>query len=149
MNWLVFAAAAVVILVITGFVIFVMYQTSRPQVYLWYNNGKNPDGRSAAISQAINLGGIIAIPQQVDASQQDGAAWCAAGYASDGNVYFPAQSTEAGCGTKGVNPSDCASDYGNNCGVLVYGKKPPSGSADILPFNGSQWSQWKWDQPFH
>ena len=150
MNWIWFGIAAVLILVVTGVVIYVLYQLMEPsQVYLWSKSGQNPLTVSDARNQAIQLGGVIAAPSQVEASQQDGAAWCAAGWASDGNVYFPEQSTQKGCGTKGVNKGDCATDYGNNCGVLVFGKKPPQGTANILPFNGERWSQWVWYDPFH
>ena len=149
MNWLLLFLVAVII-ALTIAAIVVLWKADSPQVYLYSNESANPTTRAEAqnIAAGPALGGQIATPAQVQAAQQAGAQWCAAGWASDGNVYFPMQSTVAGCGSAGINQSSCAS-YGNNCGVLVYGKKPSSGTANVLPFNEYQWSRWKWYDPFH
>ena len=148
MNWFLLSLVAGVIIVLTIVAIIVIWKADSPQVYLYYNKGANPTTLTEAIAAAPALGGQIATPAQVQAAQQAGAEWCVVGWASDGNVYFPMQSTVAGCGAPGINKASCA-DFGNNCGVLVYGKKPSSGTANVLPFNGSQWSQWEWYNPFH
>ncbi len=148
MNWFLLSLVAVII-ALTIAAIVVIWKADSPQVYL-YSTGANPTTLSEAqnIAAGPPLGGQIATPAQVQAAQQAGAQWCAAGWASDGNVYFPMQSIVAGCGSAGINRGSCAG-YGNNCGVLVYGKKPSSGTANVRSFFKSQWSQWKWYDPFH
>jgi len=149
MNWLFLSIIALIIIVTVGAIVLI-WKANSPQVYLYYNKGANPTTLTEAqnIAAAPALGGQMATSAQVQAAQQAGAQWCAAGWASDGNVYFPMQSAVAGCGSPGINQGSC-STYGNDCGVLVYGKKPSSGTANVLPFNGSQWSQWKWYEPAH
>ena len=149
MNWfLVFIVAAIIVITISAIVL--IWKADSPQVYLYYNAVANPTTLAEAqnIAAAPALGGQIATPAQVQAAQQAGAQWCSAGWASDGNVYFPMQKTIAGCGSPGINKSSC-SRYDNNCGVIVYGKKPSSKTTNVVPFSGSQWSQWKWYDPMH
>ena len=147
MHWILLSLVAAVIIVLTIAAIIVIWKADSPQVYLYYSENANPTTLAEAQNIAATLG-QIATPAQVKTAQQAGAEWCSAGWASGGNVYFPMQSTVAGCGAPGINKGSCAT-YGNNCGVLVYGKKPPSGTANVVPFNGSQWSQWKWYKPMH
>lgn len=149
MHWVLLAGALVVIAVVTVAVIFVLWKMGASEVYLYYDSTSNFSSLSEARNKAIEMNGEVAHPSQVLDAQKAGASWCAAGWASDGNVYWPQQSNPPkGCGSPGVNPHTCA-NFNNSCGVLIYGKKPPSGTSGVLPFNASQWSQWKWYNPFH
>lgn len=149
MNWR-FLSLVALIVIVTVVALVLVWKAKSPQVYLYYNPAAYPTTLAEAqnIAADPSLGGQLATPAQVQAVQQAGAQWCAAGWASDGNVYFPMQSAVAGCGKPGINQTPCSA-YGNKCGVLVYGKKPSQGTANVVPFNGSQWSQWKWYNPIH
>jgi len=86
-----------------------------------------------------------------------GAEWCSAGWVSDAaNALYPMQAKVEGCGygpgiqDYGVGwlpSSDGSKEHEKGNGnpatamatVNCFGKKPPSGTADIAPFNGAQW----------
>lgn len=149
MNWTNWAMLSILIGLLAAAVIFVIWRASASQVYLYYDASNGVSTLEGAQSVAANLGANVATPAQVGAAYAAGASWCIAGFASDGNVYYPyTGTTGSGC-THGLNGPMSCSAFGGNCGALLYGPKPSSGTANVVPFNGSQWSQWKWYEPFH
>lgn len=141
-------AIVTAIVVLTIVTIVFIWKAGSPQVYLYEDSTALPTTVDEADNIAIKYGGTLATPTQVQDAYNAGAEWCAAGWASDGNIYFPMQSTQAACGAKGINKGKC-SNFGGACGVLIYGKKPSSGTSNVRGFNVSQWSQWEWYNPLH
>ena len=82
----------------------------------------------------------VATTAQLTAAQQAGADWCSTGWVSDNaSAMYPTNtSTGPGCGGPGVQVWTPGS---GNAAVNCYGVKPPYGTAQVLPFNQSRWSQ--------
>lgn len=139
----------ILILVVAAAAVGLIWQYQQPQVFLYYDPGALVSSTSEARNAAAFFNGVLATPTQIEAAQSAGADWCAPGFGSDGHTYVVLPSDTPGCGKKGVNKGQCSSYSGAKCGVLVFGRKPPSGTQGVLPFNGAQWSQWQWYWPFH
>jgi hypothetical protein len=77
---------------------------------------------------ASKLGGTLATPEQLTASQAAGAQWCTTGWLNDKSQKFPMQQTDVkGCGDKSVNVYNVPKS-----GAVIYGPKPPPGTYPSL-----------------
>jgi hypothetical protein len=91
----------------------------------------------------------LATPDEVRAAHTNGAQWCACGWTTDGNAYYPMQIREPSgyCGSAGVNGcGDMSPSAGwpeqnkNGACVTCVGKKPPQGTTDVNPFAPGSWN---------
>lgn len=92
-----------------------------------------------AASTCAAAGARLATPDEIAAAQQLGANWCACGWASDGTAYYPMNKIVSGykygCGSVGVNNCGQVDFAGNKACATCFGKKPPAGTAGVLPFS--------------
>jgi hypothetical protein len=101
-----------------------------------------------------SYGATVATTAQLNTAYQQGAEWCGAGWVSDSttNAPYPMQTAKAGCsnaagvqvfGTGWLPSTDSTGANKNGNGnpatamatVNCYGKKPPSGTANVAAFN--------------
>jgi hypothetical protein len=107
----------------------------------------DPGGYATAQADAADLcasyGANVATLAQLSTAYQQGAEWCGAAWVSDKSDggYYPMQSLAPGCGNgAGINGYGASYLPKNGegapmAGVNCYGKKPPSGTANVSPFN--------------
>jgi hypothetical protein len=87
----------------------------------------------------------LATPNEIVAAQAGGAQWCACSWATDGNAYYPMQTSSIyGCGSTGVNNCGNMENwstqvYAGAC-VTCVGKKPPQGTPDVAPYAPNDWN---------
>ena len=142
LPWRLIIVLVVVVIAVLGIAVFAyeMYERNLPEVYLVTTVVKNL--KDANTLATTTYGGVVASPVQLQDAWTAGAEWCVGGWASDGNNYFPQQTTNPNglCGTAGLNKN-----RSTKVGVLVWGRKPSQSSSlgqNVLPFDGSsRWSQ--------
>jgi len=108
---------------------------AQPEVFQVSASGYTTAQNDAA-ALCATYGAQVATSAQLITAQQQGADWCSSGWVSDDTeAQFPMNtilpSYGNGCGSVGINkwtPSN------NLAAVNCFGKKPPAGTQDILPF---------------
>lgn len=122
-------------------------QVQSPEVFL-VNTGGYSTPQADGPALCGTYGATFATTEQLQAAYNQGAQWCTAAWVSDKSDagYYPMQTADPNCGN-GTGLVAYGADYlpkNSQTGqpmaaINCYGKKPPSGTPDVQPFNGSSW----------
>ena len=122
-------------------------QVQSPEVFL-VNTGGYSTPQADGPALCGTYGATFATTEQLQTAYNQGAQWCTAAWVSDKSDagYYPMQTADPNCGNAtglvayGADFLPKNSQTGQPMAAInCYGKKPPSGTPDVQPFNGSSW----------